>query len=63
MNEPRDADFTGPRDSYHERAHEVVKDLLNGRLSQPTRDQLGRALSTPVAPPEGGKPLPRGALR
>lgn len=49
--EKRDADFTGPPDDAHQRAHEVVKDLLNGGISQPTRDQLGKALSTPVAAP------------
>ena len=56
--EDRAADYTGPRDAVHER----VKDLLNGRIGQATRDQIGRALSTSKPAPEP-KSIPRGALR
>jgi hypothetical protein len=33
-----------PRDAAHERAHETIKDILAGRVTQPTRRRLQEAL-------------------
>ncbi len=53
-------------DTIHERVHEVVKDVLAGRVIPKARDQLQDALSQPVAPEKAsastGKPLPGKAL-
>jgi len=57
--EPRDTDYIGPRDASHERAHEVVKDILNGRITQPARRQIQEALKSAPADP---KAFPNGAL-
>jgi hypothetical protein len=58
-------DFVGRR-GYppDERAHDLVGDILNGRVTRPARDQikeaLGKAEKVDAAAP---KPLPRGAMR
>ena len=44
VREERDADYVGRRDGIHDRVHEVVKDVLNGRVMKEARDQLGDAL-------------------
>ena len=47
-----------------ERAHDLVSDILNGRVTRPARDQIkdaiGRAEKSDAAAP---KPMPRGAMR
>lgn len=37
-------DHAGPRDTIHDRAYEVAKDLVNGRITKPSRDMIRKAL-------------------
>ena len=58
-------DFVGRRGHPpDERAHDMVGDILNGRVTRPARDQikdaLGHAEKADAAAP---KPMPRGAMR
>ena len=58
-------DYVGTRGhGPDERAHDLVSDILNGRVTRPARDQIkdaiGRAEKSDAAAP---KPMPRGAMR
>ena len=63
--DPKTPDFVGTRGhGPDERAHDLVGDILNGRVTRPAREQikeaLGKADRTDAAAP---KPMPRGAMR
>jgi hypothetical protein len=64
-DEKPEPDFVGKRGhGPDERAHDMVGDILNGRVTRPAREQLkdalGRADKADAAAP---KPMPKGALR
>ena len=45
--------FIGPRDIPHATSHQVVKDILQGKITRPARDQLRDALDKADKPPTG----------
>lgn len=46
-------DHAGPRDTIHDRAYEVAKDLVNGRITPPSREMIRKALDKADAAPKG----------
>ena len=63
--DPKTPDFVGTRGhGPDERAHDLVSDIINGRVTRPAREQIRDALgSADRADAAAPKPLPRGAMR
>ena len=63
FSEDRAHDRTGPDDPVHRRAHDVIGDVLNGRIAAPVRkmlrDAVDQADAAPAPIPDGcNKPSP-----
>lgn len=53
QDEPRARDRVGPDDPTHRNVHDVIGDLLGGKVTKPARDALGDALGKANAPVTG----------
>jgi hypothetical protein len=47
---PDDVPFVGPHDMPHTTSHQVVRDILRGRLTKPALDQLRGAIDSADKP-------------